>query len=111
MDARRFAPLAVRVVLASWLVIALAVVAAPSVAIAPAQAQAPAQPTTTLIVEDRDPNGVIPQPNSGQAPQASGDRGGWAQLTLLGLIVTFLVVMFGVIARSTVRHTRTNAPG
>lgn len=31
---------------------------------------------------------IIPKPNSGEAPEEPGDRGGWAQLGLLGLIVT-----------------------
>ena len=47
----------------------------------------------------------IPQPNSGHAPQASGDRGGWAQLTLLLLILLGLAFIGWRIFRS-VRASR-----
>ena len=36
---------------------------------------------------------IIPRPNSGKAPEEAGDRGGWAQLSLLGLIVVVLLIM------------------
>lgn len=42
---------------------------------------------------------IVPEPNSGTAPADAGDRGGWAQLGLLGLVV----VAIGGIATVVVR--------
>jgi hypothetical protein len=47
---------------------------------------------------DRPPS-IIVQPNSGEAPEDPGDRGGWEQLALLGLIV----VVVGGIATVVIR--------
>jgi hypothetical protein len=59
-----------------------------------AEAQSTAQSTTTLPV-DQDDRSVIPAPNSGREPSESGDRGGWAQLTLFGLMAAGSAVIFG----------------
>jgi len=40
---------------------------------------------------------IIPQPNSGTAPDDAGDRGGWEQLALMGLIMAALVGI-GIVA-------------
>ena len=75
---------------------------------------APAQsvvPTTTIVVTGPSPDeggGVIPLPNSGVKPQSSGDRGGWVQLTLWGLIAVGLGSMFGRIAWGMYKHSRAN---
>jgi hypothetical protein len=45
---------------------------------------------------------IIPRPNSGKAPEEAGDRGGWAQLSLLGLIV----VAIGGVSYGVVRGTK-----
>lgn len=42
---------------------------------------------------------IIPRPNEGRAPEDPGDRGGWAQLGLLGLIVGSLVGITVVVVR------------
>ncbi len=45
--------------------------------------------STTVLLAGPSPDeggGVIPLPNSGVKPQSSGDRGGWAQLTLWALL-------------------------
>jgi hypothetical protein len=42
---------------------------------------------------------IIPRPNEGRAPEEPGDRGGWAQLTLLGLIVVSLAGIAVVVVR------------
>jgi hypothetical protein len=56
-----------------------------------AQAGAPAQdgtPTTTSsTVTELPPAEMIPRPNSGQAPDDAGDRGGALQLLVFGLVV------------------------
>jgi hypothetical protein len=53
-----------------------------------------AQSTTTLPADQGD-RSVIPAPNSGQEPSESGDRGGWAQLTLFGIMAAGSAVIFG----------------
>jgi uncharacterized protein HemX len=50
--------------------------------------------TTTSVVVELPPADIIPQPNSGAAPEEAGDRGGALQLALLGIIV--LAVAAGV---------------
>lgn len=42
---------------------------------------------------------IVPDPNSGTAPADAGDRGGWAQLALLGLLVAAIVGIVLVVAR------------
>lgn len=42
---------------------------------------------------------IIPRPNEGRPPEDPGDRGGWAQLVLLGLIVTSVAGIAVVVVR------------
>lgn len=42
---------------------------------------------------------IIPRPNEGQEPEEAGDRGGWAQLGLLGLIVVSMAGIAMVVVR------------
>ena len=42
---------------------------------------------------------IIEQPNTGSAPENPGDRGGWEQLALMGLVLASLVGIGVVIAR------------
>ncbi len=72
---------------------------------AAAQEPAPTAPSTTLI-EGGDLPGVIPRPNQGREPQQPGDPGGWLQLTLAGIVVVAVTVIFTVVARSAARTTR-----
>jgi hypothetical protein len=53
----------------------------------------------------------LPQPNSGVAPQATGDRGGAAQLTLLVLVFLAMALVVGRIAWATRTRTRAKATG
>ncbi len=46
-------------------------------------------PSTTDAVGQSRPR-ILPRPNSGEAPQASGDRGGAAQLGLLAVVVVVI---------------------
>ncbi len=39
---------------------------------------------------------IIERPNTGHAPENPGDRGGWEQLSLLGLIIAAVVVIIAV---------------
>lgn len=50
---------------------------------------------------------IIPQPNSGTAPKDPGDRGGWEQLLLFGLM-TVGVGVIGVFALRGNRSARAN---
>jgi hypothetical protein len=82
-----------RAVVALFLAGALAV--GPAIgAEAQSTARSTTQSTTTLPV-DQDDRSVIPAPNSGREPSESGDRGGWAQLTLFGLMAAGSAVIFG----------------
>jgi len=74
-------------------VAALALSLAAAFVVGPA-ARATAQSTTTLPV-DHDDRSVIPAPNSGREPAESGDRGGWAQLTVFGIMAAGSAVIFG----------------
>ena len=65
--------------------------------------------TTTVPEPAPGAFGAVPRPNSGTKPQASGDRGGSAQLALLGVITAGLAVIGIVIARSTKRHTQSRS--
>lgn len=48
------------------------------------------------------PPQIVPEPNSGRAPEEAGDRGGWGQLGLFAVIV----VAMGGIATVVVRGSR-----
>jgi hypothetical protein len=77
-------------------VAALALAGARVVGPGPAPAmKASAQTTTTTLPADHDDRSVIPAPNSGREPEASGDRGGWAQLTVFGIMAAGSAVIFG----------------
>lgn len=53
-------------------------------------------PTTTLPVgADGGRSPIVPDPFSGEAPDASGDRGGAAQLALFGALVVGLGLTAG----------------
>ena len=65
-------------------------------------------PTTTAASVVPMPSG-IELPNSGQAPVFSGDRGGWAQLTLfgvmtVGMLAIFIRICFAVRVRTKARR-------
>jgi hypothetical protein len=62
--------------------------------------------TTTVLLEEGDLPGVIPRPGQGREPQHSGDRGGWAQLLLAGVLVAGVGVVFTVVVRSAARTTK-----
>jgi hypothetical protein len=63
-------------------------------------------PSTTQAIAVGNPPSVIPLPNSGQEPKASGDRGGWAQLTLFAVMVGGLCLIGGRITWSARRARR-----
>jgi hypothetical protein len=84
----------------------LVVVALTLLVAAPATAQEPppTAPATTLV--EGDLPGVIPRPNQGREPQQPGDPGGWLQLTLAGIVVLAVGLVFTIVVRSAARTTR-----
>ncbi len=58
-----------------------------------ARAETVSPPSTTAVTVLPMPSG-IELPNSGQAPVFSGDRGGWAQLTLFGVMTAGMLAIF-----------------
>lgn len=47
-----------------------------------------------------DPPSIIPRPGSGRAPEDPGDRGGWEQVALLGVVVGALALIAALVVRS-----------
>lgn len=68
-------------------------------------------PTTTLE-EGLDGNlgRMIPRPNSGREPESPSDRGGWLQLTVLGVMVGGLAVIGGLVVRESRKAKTDNGP-
>ena len=58
----------------------------------------PGEPTPRAPGEQVKPN-ALERPNQGAAPQNPGDRGGWEQLAILGLIIVAVVVIAVVVFR------------
>jgi hypothetical protein len=93
----------VRVALAAIALVSIVLVA-PGL-VGTAVAQTPEPPLTTGSSVPDAGQGVppiIPRPNSGEAPDDPGDRGGWQQLAVLGVVIGGL----GLIAALVVRDGR-----
>ena len=93
--------------------IALLVTFAVSVAVPAAAAARPDAPSAIQQVEDPDGDpstndtpvpeqDIIPEPNSGRAPEDAGDRGG----VLQGVVLLLVVAGVGLIAARVVRESR-----
>lgn len=69
-------------------------------------------PTTTLE-EGLEGNlgRMIPRPNSGREPESPGDRGGWLQLTVMGVMVGGLIVIGGLVIRESRRSRAADSSG
>lgn len=72
---------------------------------APAGAQEPSGPPTSAPFDLDDCVSAIPKPGCGTEPTSSGDRGGWAQYAVFGVMVAGLAVVGTVVVRSTRRTT------
>jgi hypothetical protein len=66
----------------------------------PAAAQEPGTTTSLPQVPTQE---IVPQPNTGTAPEDAGDRGGALQLTLLGLVVVAIGGAVVVVVRQSRR--------
>lgn len=83
-----------------------AVPVAPSPSPAPPAAAA-AGPATTLPPPDRGvPGKIIPEPDSGIPPQSPGDRGGWQQWAVFGVIVAGVATIAVLVTRESLRARR-----
>lgn len=71
---------------------------------APVVAQEPTGSTTTIGVPAQD---IVPEPNSGRAASAPGDRGGSLQLGLLALVVVVIGAAIGGLVRQSRRARAT----
>jgi hypothetical protein len=54
---------------------------------------------------------IVPQPNSGEAPEEAGDRGGSLQLAVFGLVVVAILGGGAYVALQSRRARATPAPG
>ena len=64
--------------------------------------------TTTTLPVDQGDRSVIPAPNTGRAPQDAGDRGGWAQLLLFGIMAVGSMIIFGRVLWAGHQRSRAN---
>ena len=72
---------------------------------ASAAAQDPATSTpSTVEVPTQD---IVPEPNAGEAPHESGDRGGALQITVLVLVVVAVAVCVAMVVRQSRRARAT----
>jgi hypothetical protein len=67
--------------------------------------------TTTTPIRDSDTglNDIVPQPNSGEAPDDPSDRGGWQQYLVFGLIIGGMAVIVVIVMRQS-RQARAAQP-
>src|SRR5215211_7933588 len=73
----------------------------------PGVAHADSSATATTAGFDTDQCiGALPRPDCGSEPRTSGDRGGWEQFVLLGVVVAALVFIGSVVVRSSLRTQR-----
>lgn len=88
-----------RTVILSAVILAVAIVGGTAV-VAALVDDGPRQDTQGQLTEQggAKPH-IIPRPNEGREPQDPGDRGGWAQLTLLGVIVVSVIGIAVVVVR------------
>ncbi|MDZ7678120.1 MAG: hypothetical protein U5K29_06180 [Acidimicrobiales bacterium] len=67
-----------------------------------AQSDESGDATSTSVVErdGQSPAGdILPQPNSGEAPDSPGDPGGWQQYLVFGLIFAGLAAIVALVVR------------
>lgn len=65
-------------------------------------------PTYNYDLEN-DPSACLnsnPRPNCGKKPQLSGDRGGWMQYTVFGVMIAALGVIGTVLVRNVIKRDR-----
>lgn len=80
------------------------------VALAGPAGAATSTPPTSAAYDTDDCVTALPKPGCGTEPEASGDRGGAAQLALFGIMTGGLAVIATVIVRSARRQRRAVDP-
>lgn len=90
------------------IVFGLALTVASPVGVGSAAAQDDATTTTSTPIRDSDSglNDIIPQPNSGQAPENPSDPGGWQQYMVFGLIIGGMTLIVLIAWRQSVQARR-----
>lgn len=95
---------AARPVRMAWLSLAAAVLAAVLLVVAPGDgsgavgvAGAQGQTTSTFPIDNRSFGDIVPEPNTGVAPQDPGDPGGWLQVSLFFLVCAAILVIVGLV--------------
>jgi hypothetical protein len=68
-------------------------------------------PTTTTERAADAEQGIIPEPDSGHAPDEAGDRGGALQFLVLGLIVVAVAGGVALVVRESRRNLARRTPG
>jgi hypothetical protein len=70
------------------------------------------QTTSTLPIDNREIGNSLPRPGQGREPQSAGDPGGWLQTSLFFLICGAILIIVGLVWRSSRRaRTRRTAAG
>jgi hypothetical protein len=87
-----------------WIAALLALVVTAGLAVAAGDHGTPVGAQTgpsTTLEEMRDGNlgRIIPRPNSGAEPESPSDRGGWLQLSVLGVMVVGVALIGGLVVR------------
>lgn len=95
-----------RTIWLSALILAVAIVGGVAVVAGLSDTEARERPTTEEGLPEAE---MIPQPNEGKAPKDSGDRGGWAQLALFGLLVVAIAGIGAVVLRGNAKARRNRA--
>jgi hypothetical protein len=80
-----------------------------AVSIVSASAQSTGTAATTTTIDLSSCVNSEPLPTCGRPPQQSGDPGGSGQLILLGLVLAATAIISFVVARSTIRVTRSRS--
>jgi hypothetical protein len=90
---------------------ALVLLAALGVGAPAATGQTDSTTSTTTPIRDSDTglNDIVPQPNSGEAPDDPSDRGGWQQYLVFGLIIGGMAVIVVIVTRQS-RRARAAQP-
>jgi hypothetical protein len=85
----------------------------PVAAASPRQEQEPVDDVVPTTTTERAPDaeqGIIPEPDSGRAPEEAGDRGGALQLLVLAGLVAALAVGVTLVVRESRRNLAARRP-
>jgi hypothetical protein len=92
------------------LAVTVASIAGPATTVRAADTTPTTIPTATTALTVLPMPSGIELPNSGQAPEFSGDRGGWAQITLFGMVTAGMLAIFVRVGFSVRQRTKARLP-